>query len=300
MSRKEKYAKIFYDLVKETGEYECHSEYQGVNNKVLMFHKVCGNTYWQQPQKFKIGRRCHHCSTSKPLTKEIIQQRLDEKFPNKFTILSDYKNSTTKMTVRNNNCGHVYKIKQQDLLSGKDCFECFGSKRYSQEEFIEIFKERGISGYTVVGEYINLNTKIDICHDECGTIFSIHPASYFNQLKKCPNCNIKSLGEHTTKEVLEDLGIEFEREKRFEGCRHVHTLPFDFYLPKYNICIEYQGIQHYQPVKQFGGQENLEYTLKMDGIKKDFCNKEGIKLIEIPYWIKTTQDIKKLLVEKIC
>ena len=58
---------------------------------------------------------------------------------------------------------------------------------------------------------------------------------------------------------------------------------FDFYLPEHNICIEYHGEQHYKPVKFFGGVKNLELTLKRDKIKGDYCIKNNIKLIVIPF-----------------
>ena len=32
----------------------------------------------------------------------------------------------------------------------------------------------------------------------------------------------------------------------------------DFYLPKYNLFIEYNGKQHYEPIEYFGGQQYLE------------------------------------------
>ena len=57
-------------------------------------------------------------------------------------------------------------------------------------------------------------------------------------------------------------------------------MPFDFYLDDYNICIEYQGSQHYKP--KFG-KESFEYTKTHDKIKKDFCKNNNIKLVEIHY-----------------
>ena len=66
-------------------------------------------------------------------------------------------------------------------------------------------------------------------------------------------------------------------------------LSFDFYLPDFNLCIEYNGHQHYRPVN-FGGisdkkaQKKYDAQIHRDQIKRDFCNKNNIKLIEIPYW----------------
>lgn len=37
-----------------------------------------------------------------------------------------------------------------------------------------------------------------------------------------------------------------------------NTLPFDFYLPYYNTCIEYDGVQHFKPIDYFGGEKEFE------------------------------------------
>ena len=71
--------------------------------------------------------------------------------------------------------------------------------------------------------------------------------------------------------------------KRFDDCRDQRTLPFDFYLPKYNLCIEYQGSQHYMPTRRFGDDKKLLYRQKHDHIKREYCRDKGINLLEIPY-----------------
>ena len=60
-------------------------------------------------------------------------------------------------------------------------------------------------------------------------------------------------------------------------------LRFDFYLPKYNICIEYNGVQHYKKVEIFGGDKAFEEQKKRDKLKREYCKKNNIKLIEIAY-----------------
>lgn len=62
-------------------------------------------------------------------------------------------------------------------------------------------------------------------------------------------------------------------------------LPFDFYLPEYNCCIEYDGTTHYIPNKygSWNTQENIELTQKHDKIKNEYCKKKKINLIRISY-----------------
>ena len=64
-------------------------------------------------------------------------------------------------------------------------------------------------------------------------------------------------------------------------------MPFDFYLPNQNMCIEYDGIHHFEPTT-FGGdledaKRQFELTKKKDKIKDDFCKSSGIRLLRIKY-----------------
>ena len=61
-------------------------------------------------------------------------------------------------------------------------------------------------------------------------------------------------------------------------------MPFDFYLPDYNTCIEYDGELHYKAVDYFGGDDALGNTKCRDEIKTQYCKENNIKLIRIPYW----------------
>lgn len=60
-------------------------------------------------------------------------------------------------------------------------------------------------------------------------------------------------------------------------------MEFDFYLPDYNTCIEYDGIQHFEPVKYFGGISTLDKIKKSDLIKNKYCNDFKINLVRISY-----------------
>jgi very-short-patch-repair endonuclease len=57
----------------------------------------------------------------------------------------------------------------------------------------------------------------------------------------------------------------------------------DFFLPEKNICIEYDGIQHFEPRSRFGGDKEFEIQKVRDSRKNDYCNKKNIRLIRISY-----------------
>lgn len=76
--------------------------------------------------------------------------------------------------------------------------------------------------------------------------------------------------------------MNYIREYSFDDCRHINLLFFDFYLPNYNCCIEYDGEQHYKKTK-FSHDDFGKRKIR-DEIKNKYCDKNKIKLIRIPYW----------------
>ena len=123
---------------------------------------------------------------------------------------------------------------------------------------------------------------------------------------RCRGQNVRNVdipkGEKEIIKIFEKHNIKYVHEKIFEKCRNKNPLKFDFYLPSYNICIEYQGKQHYEPVDFTGkgmelAEENFYYAIENDNIKRKYCEDKKILLIEIPYW--DFNNIKKILGEHL-
>lgn len=99
-------------------------------------------------------------------------------------------------------------------------------------------------------------------------------------------CLSKSVGEKKVKTQLELLQIKFKREKTFEECKNPETdrkLRYDFYLPDYNTCIEYDGFTHFIANGGWNTEENLAGIQYRDNIKNKFCKDNNIRLVRIPY-----------------
>lgn len=107
-------------------------------------------------------------------------------------------------------------------------------------------------------------------------------------------CDKRSKGEQIIKNFLEENKILYIPQKRFEDCKNKRKLPFDFYLPNQNICIEYDGYQHFHPVKEWGGEEMFLMRQMNDKIKDNYCKSNGINLIRIPYALKKKEMTKIL------
>ena len=149
--------------------------------------------------------------------------------------------------------------------------------------------------------YNNSNLKIQC--QECGKAF-VTSLNSLNRLVRldspvlCATCSkSESRGERKVREFLTTNNITFEQEKRFEDCKDKCTLPFDFYLPKQKMVIEYIGKQHYEPVHYFGGEEELQKRKAHDGFKKRYCEAKGIGYLAIPY--TEYSNIESLLTDKL-
>ena len=99
---------------------------------------------------------------------------------------------------------------------------------------------------------------------------------------RCQKCR-RSKGEDEIEYFLKNNNIIYETQKRFKDCKNIKQLPFDFYIPSKNLCIEYDGELHTKSVKFFGGDESLEKTINNDNIKNQFCLENNINLLRISY-----------------
>lgn len=136
------------------------------------------------------------------------------------------------------------------------------------------------------------------CICDCGQECFV-PQENFGRTKSCGCTVFNSNGELIVKEILQKNNVNFIQQKQFDNCINPKTgrkLKFDFYLPNYNCCIEYDGIQHFQSVEYFGGKEGLQNNLYRDSIKNKFCRNNNIKLIRIPY---TEENIEKFLLNEL-
>ena len=125
-----------------------------------------------------------------------------------------------------------------------------------------------------------------ICECECGTVCSINGIDLRREHTESCGC-IHSRGENKIINLLRNNNITYIKEKTFDTCIYPETqtkLRFDFYLPDYNILIEYNGEQHYKTNEHgWNTKEALEKTQLRDKYKKQWCKDNNILLIIIPY-----------------
>ena len=106
-----------------------------------------------------------------------------------------------------------------------------------------------------------------------------------------------SHGEKMAMQILDKHNIKYIPQKRYDDCRDVYTLPFDFYLPDYNLIIEIMGEQHEKPVSLFGGQEGFEKRIEHDRIKREYLKNNHIPILDI--WYYEFDNMEDLIINKI-
>lgn len=99
--------------------------------------------------------------------------------------------------------------------------------------------------------------------------------------------------------ILDQLNIMYEKEKTFDDLKYKSKLRFDYYLPQYHLCIEFNGIQHYEYVEYFHKDEDtFKEQLFKDYIKRKYCQAHSFHLIELPCSLKS-DEIRAELVQFI-
>ena len=205
--------------------------------------------------------------------------------------LVDYIDSKTKVKIICKLHG-VFEQTPRNHLSGQGCREC--KINDSKLNLFDFIRRSNIIhdfyyDYNKV-QYINNYTKVIIICPKHGEFQQIPNFHLLGQ--GCPSCK-KSIMENKISELLKSKNVIFNRQKIFEKCKNINYLPFDFFLPEYNLVIEYNGKQHYEPIKWFGGEETLFYIKNNDEIKKKFCIENNINYVEISY--KENNKIKNII-----
>lgn len=96
---------------------------------------------------------------------------------------------------------------------------------------------------------------------------------------------LKAVGEGWVSEValLNELRAAFPDEHvAHQGRpRWLRQQSLDIYFPQREVAVEYQGLQHSEPVDRFGGAEAFERQQERDQRKRELCIKHGVTLIEV-------------------
>lgn len=272
-------------------------DFIGRHTKIKHRCGVCGYEWSVYPGNILKGSCCPVCrkanaKNSKLKSHEKYVQDASQK-NSTIDVIGTYVNAKTKILHRCKICGKEFYIAPSSVLRGCGCKEC-GYKRVIQkkidlnlpgcpkpkEKYIEQLAIKNPS-VKLVGDYTKQSAYATFRCIKCGHIWSALAGNVLGGCG-CPKCNV-SKGEEKIKTYLSLKNISFEVQKTFGGCKKKRLMKFDFYLPDYNLCIEYDGEQHFKPLKHFGGEKDLTERQENDKIKTNYCLENRISLLRIRY-----------------
>ncbi|MFW6233256.1 MAG: hypothetical protein ACOC3Z_01185, partial [Nanoarchaeota archaeon] len=249
--------------------------YINIRTKIKIICPVHG-MFDQTPKSHMNGSGCPKCN-SKQFSNDFFISKLKSLFSDKYDYsLVNYINIRTKVKIICPIHG-IFQIYPKHLLLYKiGCYKCKNginfinksnkvhNNKYNYENII----------------YENSHTKVNIKCLSHG-IFKQLPYQHLNG-HGCPTCN-ESKGEKEISSILENHQIKYIKQKIFKDCKFKSYLKFDFYLPDFNTCIEFDGEQHFMVKENWGGEKEFKNIQKRDKIKNEYCKNNNIKLIRIKY-----------------
>lgn len=276
---------------------ELLSNYENSLSKVKVRCTVCGTENIVIAQNLLRQGGCPKCSGKiKRTTEEIIKD-----FKKVHGDLYDYtkvKFKDLKEPVEIICKKHGSFMQRPDShLQGCGCKKCFYDKESDNtESFIE--KAKNIHGdfydYSEV-KYIDSYTPVKIICKIHGP-FMQKPNNHLGSKTGCPVCK-DSLGERTISQFLKENNIKFKSEKSFKDLydkSFKNKLRYDFFIEKYNLLIEFNGIQHYRFSNLWHKNlHDFHRSLHRDWLKRKYAKDNNFNYLVISY--KDLKNISNIL-----
>lgn len=272
----------FIDKISNTN-FILIGEYKNTKTNVEFKCKVCGDINKKRPGHILSGSGCSKCSGIKKKShKEYITDLLE--INRNIICIGEYKSASKKIKHKCLICNFISDYIPNNLLRGQGCSKCANNQKLTTKEY-ELKLENKEKRIIVTDEYRGRSVKIQHLCLVCNSKFYGRPSDILkSKSKSCPTCSSSSNGESIIINYLESNNLDYIKQYRNSECKNKRPLPFDFYIPKLNVIVEFDGIQHFYP-NRFGADDYEFFKIKTnDDIKNSWCLKNNIKLIRIPYF----------------
>lgn len=225
--------------------------------------------------------------------KDTEDMKRDPNLNPRVEVLGEYTKNSVKVQCQCRKCEYLWMTTPNKLHMGQGCPICkirdaSERNRFSNDVVIKKLKDAQ-PNLRLIGEYNGARKYVDYECTVCGYVGKSIAENLFNLSAGCTRCR-STVGEKRISRWLSNHHFDFECQKSFPDCKDKSKLRFDFYIPSITTCIEFQGEQHYYPVKfrktdtDETAQKSLATLQKRDEIKRRYCKENHIQLIEVPYW----------------
>lgn len=199
-----------------------------------------------------------------------------------YSLIREIKGNNDKVKIVCREHG-IFEQRVSNHMNLKDgCPKCSKYDKWVKEELISEFKRIHFDKYNYsLVDFKSVSEKIKIICPKHGEFLQNINKHLSGQ--GCKFCKSLSKGEDYIKIYLDENKIKYIRQHGFDTCKYINRLNFDFYLPDYEMCIEFDGIQHFEIVKKFGGNKEFIDCQNRDNSKNKWCLENNMKLIRIKY-----------------
>jgi Zn finger protein HypA/HybF involved in hydrogenase expression len=270
-------------------KFEYPSQYVNQNTPIEIKCAIHGIFIQRPTTHIKSSFGCPKCALDNPikatlLSHEQFVQKAKKVHGSKYSYPDRYKKSLQHIQIKCPKHG-LFKQTPNNHLHGHGCKFCQAEDaaarvRLSHDQFLKRARKIHGNKFEYPETYHASIRPIAIVCPTHGR-FKQTPNTHLGGAG-CPKC-MESLGERRIARMLEVLKINHESQKKFSDCVDKRPLRFDFWLPDFNVLIEYDGPQHFESKEYFGGKSNFESTIRRDRIKSCYAQKKKIRLIRVKY-----------------
>lgn len=283
-------------------------KYENVHNYIDIKYK-CGHIHNVQAFAFRADKNktCPDCSKIRIADKRRYSIEEINEIINKINLKNntsykwidgEYKDVDSILTLMDNE-GYKYKTTLHNLYRINK-IHMFHQKNPYTLENIKIWMRTNMVGYEILStEYISMIDKL-LFKCQNGHEFKM----WFSNIQsgqRCPECDMSNGEKHVLNSILNNK-LDYIFQYSFNDCRgKKRPLVFDYAIFKDSektqlwFLIEYDGELHYRPHMATSNEEarteKFKQQQKYDAIKDQYCLKNNIPLLRIPYWEKKNINI---------
>lgn len=270
--------------------------------------KICSYLWLAKPDHILNSKsKCPNCNNRRKLTNKDIDNRL---IGRNIRRLEDFTTVDARMKWECEICLHSWETTPNHLFGkhATNCSKCQKTLKLTNEEVDKRLEGREIKR---IGEYINNETKImwGCLKEDCLNKWMATPAHVISgNLTGCRFCSLNK-NEKLINRMFKNNNFNYISQQWIRDINYSDlNLRVDFYFSNLKLIIEYDGAQHFGPIRFYTmskeqAEANFIKQQLRDNYLEQFCKDNNIKLIRIDgrkyYGRKLEKYIKEIILPMI-